>query len=68
MTGSQGCKFSDFNLISDFFTLTPLKTVFMSRSDVAMETLICISRDPAHFIVDRLSMSTIKALYCLPAM
>ena len=24
----QGCKFSDFNLISDFFTLTPLKTIF----------------------------------------
>ena len=24
----QGCKFSDFNLISDFFTSTPLKTIF----------------------------------------
>ena len=24
----QGCKFSDFNLISDFFTSTPLTTIF----------------------------------------
>ena len=24
----QGCKFSDFDLISDFFTLTPLTTIF----------------------------------------
>ena len=51
-----------------FFLTEHFYFVIMSRSDVAMETLICISRDPAHFIVDRLSMSTIKALYCLPAM
>ena len=25
---AQGCKFSDFNLISAFFTSTPLKTIF----------------------------------------
>ena len=25
---TQGCKFSDFNLISDFFTTTPLTTIF----------------------------------------
>ena len=27
MCVNQGCKFSDYNLISDFFTLTPLKIV-----------------------------------------
>ena len=55
-------------LFYNFINNEHVNLIFMSRSDVAMETLICISRDQAHFILDRVSMSTIKALYCLPAM